>query len=205
MRRTLLTSLAAAAWYSLAAAAPVSDHPGSLPLLLGVDRVRAELKLDSLQEAVLDSLRREYKEEARKLANPRPVTPAERLAAEARLATLNERYNRRAFSALNPSQRVELEKIEHGVLGATMLYSPSVQRKLGVTPRQKEQIEAIRARGLTYAGRINRQFEAGRIGMHERLQLLRARRLAQSETLLALLSPGQREAFLALGRGRQAI
>ena len=35
------------------------DHPGSLVILLGVEKVRDELKLDSLQRALLDSLRGE--------------------------------------------------------------------------------------------------------------------------------------------------
>jgi hypothetical protein len=88
------------------------DHPGSLPILLGVEKVRTELKLDSLQRALLDSLRDEYKSAARKLTNPMPKTPPERAAAHAKLLRLNDQFNRRALSVLNPSQRAKLAGIE---------------------------------------------------------------------------------------------
>ena len=67
---------------SLRATTAAVDHPGSLAILLGIDKVRAGLRLDSLQRALLDSLRDEYKSAARKLANPMPVTAQERAAAE---------------------------------------------------------------------------------------------------------------------------
>ena len=62
---------------SLRATTAAVDHPGSLAILLGIDKVRAGLRLDSLQRALLDSLRDEYKSAARKLANPMPVTAQE--------------------------------------------------------------------------------------------------------------------------------
>ena len=175
------------------------DHPGALPILLGLDKVRAELKVNSLQRAVLDSLRSEYKAEVRKLTNPMPQTAEQRTAAEKQLLQLTGRYNRRALSVLNDNQKVRLAQIEHQLLGATALFQPSVQKKVGVTPAQRTQFEAIRQKGLVYVGKINRQFEEGRIGYQEKLDLLRDRRLSQGETLLKLLTPEQRDAFNSLG------
>ena len=126
------------------------DHPGSLPILLGVDRVRAELKLDSLQRALLDSLRGEYKSAARQLTNPLPQTARERAVAHAKLLRLNEQFNRRAVSILSPVQRVKLSVIEAKFLGPTVLYSPAVQAKLKLTDEQKQRIEAIRQKGIAY-------------------------------------------------------
>jgi hypothetical protein len=174
------------------------DHPGSLPILLGVERVRTELKLDSLQRALLDSLRSEYKSSARKLTDPMPKTPQERTAAEGKLLQLNERLNRRALSVLNPSQREKLSQIEAKFLGATIIYSPRVQAKLKLTAEQKRQIEAIRQKGVAYVGKINRKFEEGKIGQQARLQLLRNRRTVQAAEMLRLLTPEQRSEVLAL-------
>jgi hypothetical protein len=175
------------------------DHPGSLPILLGVDRVRAELKLDSLQRALLDSLRDEYKSAARKLTDPLPPTVQERAVAHAKLLRLNEQFNRRALSILNPAQRAKLSAIEARFLGATMLYSPAVQAKLKLTEEQKQRIEAIRQKGLVYVGKVNRKFQEGKISQQQRLQLLRSRRMAQGAEMLRLLTPEQRNAVLALG------
>jgi hypothetical protein len=178
--------------------APV-DHPGSLPILLGVDRVRAELKLDSLQRALLDSLRGEYKSAARKLTNPLPQTAQERAMAHAKLLRLNEQFNRRALSILNPSQRAKLSAIEARFLGATVLYSPAVQAKLKLTAEQKQRIEAIRQKGMVYVGKVNRKFQEGKISQQRRLQLLRGRRMAQGAEMLRVLTPEQRSTVLALG------
>jgi hypothetical protein len=174
------------------------DHPGSLPILLSVDKVRAELKLDSLQRALLDSLRDEYKSAARKLTSPMPVTPQERAAAEKRLLQLNQGFNKRALSVLNDDQRVKLSEIEGKFLGATMVYAPSVQAKLELTEQQKHQVEGIRRQGLAYVGKINRKFEEGKISQQQRLQLLRSRRNAQAAEILRVLTPKQRDAVLAL-------
>jgi hypothetical protein len=187
---------------TLRATTASSDHPGSLPILLGVDRVRAELKMDSLQRALLDSLRDEYKSSARKLTNPLPKTPEERAVAHAKLLQLNEQFNRRALSILNPAQRAKLSSIEARFLGPTALYSPAVQTKLKLTDEQKRRIEAIRQKGVVYVGKVNRKFQEGKISQHQRLRLLRSRRMAQGAEMLRLLTPEQRDTLLALG-GRE--
>ncbi|HEY5705933.1 MAG TPA: hypothetical protein VIS96_10200 [Terrimicrobiaceae bacterium] len=183
---------------SLRATTAAVDHLGSLPVLLGVDKVRAELKLDSLQRALLDSLRGEYKSAARKLANPMPVTTQERSAAEKRLLQLNKRFNRRALSILNDDQRAKVFEIEGRFLGATMVYAPRVQAKIGLTQQQKQQVEVIRRQGVAYVGKINRKFEQGRISQQQRLQLLRNRRAVQGLEILQVLTPKQRTTVLAL-------
>lgn len=184
---------------SVHAAIVPSDHPGAVPILLGLDKVRAELKVDSLQRAVLDSIRSEYKAAVRKLTNPMPTTPEQRVAAEKQLVALNERYNQRALSVLSDSQRKRLLQIEHHVLGASMLYSPRVQKKVGVTPEQQQQIQGVLAAEKAYVAKINRQFEAGKISYQDRLELLRSKRLSQGRQLLRLLTPEQRDALSQLG------
>ncbi len=53
-------------------------------------------------------------------------------------------------------------------------------------------MEKIRLSGLKAVGKINHKFEAGKIGYQERLDLLRARKLASSEALLKVLTPAQK-------------
>jgi hypothetical protein len=127
-----------------------------------------------------------------------PVTAQERAAAEKRLLQLNERFNKRALSVLNDDQRAKLSEIEGRFLGATMVYAPSVQAKLGLTEQQKQQVEGIRRQGVAYVGKINRKFEEGKISQQQRLQLLRSRRTSQGAEILQVLTPKQRNAVLAL-------
>lgn len=190
---------------SLNAAVAPSNHPGAVPILLGLDKVRAELKVDSLQKAVLDSIRSEYKAAVRKLTDPMPVTPEQRVAAEKQLIALNERYNQRALSVLNDSQRKRFVQIEHQVLGASMLYSPEVRRKIGLSPEQGKQVLGIHDAEKAYVAKINRQFEAGKIGYQDRIELLRSKRLSQGTQLLKLLTPEQRDALSALGGEKFAL
>jgi hypothetical protein len=190
---------------SVHAAIAPADHPGSVPILLGLDKVRAELKVDSLQKAVLDSIRSEYKAAARKLTNPMPTTPEQRVAAEKALVALNERYNQRALSVLNDSQRKRFLQIEHNLLGASMLYSPKVQKKVGVTADQSKQIAGMMGAEKAYVAKVNHQFEAGKIGYQDRVELLRAKRLSQGTQLLRLLTPEQRDALSALGGEKFAL
>ena len=195
----------------LAAVSPVSaviapsDHPGAAPILLGLDKVRVELKIDSLQRAVLDSIRSEYKSAVRKLVDPMPATPEQRVAAEKEMVAINARYNQRALSVLNDSQKKRFLQIEHQVLGASMLYSPKVQSKIGLTVEQKKQVMGALDQEKAFVAKINRQFEEGKIGFHDRLALLRSRRLSQGTTLLKLLTPEQRDAFFALGGDKATL
>ena len=192
---TLLSCAAALPVFGTTAAV---EHPGSLPILLGIDKVRAQLKLDSLQRALLDSLRAEYRSAARRLTSPMPVSPQERDVAGKKLLQLNERFNQRALSILSVDQRAKVVGIERRLLGATMVYTPSVQAKLGLTEQQKQKVESIRREGLAYVGKINRKFEAGKIGQQQRVLLLKSRRTRQSAEILQVLTPKQREVVQVL-------
>lgn len=197
MFRTLFFSLLSLAMVStLSAMTAVVDHPGSVPVLLGLDKVRAELKLDSLQRAVLDSIRSEYKAAAHKLITS--TTSEQRVAAEKSLVALNDRYNKRALSVLNTTQRQRFAEIERQILGATVVYTPSVQDQLSLSAKQKQQIEAIRLSGRSYVSSLNRQFEDGKIGFHDRLRLLHDRRVAQGALLMKVLTPQQRATLVTL-------
>jgi len=172
-----------------------SDHPGSLPILIGNEAVRKELHLSSLQLALLKSLRGEYQDSVRKLTHPMPKTEAELAVAEKEFFAVSVRFNNRALSVMNPSQRKRILEIEHQVLGATSLMNSSVQSKLQLTEQQKQKIESIRKKGMGYVGKVNRKFSEDRINADERLDLLRKHRISESKSLLKILTPEQRTAF----------
>lgn len=183
---------------SVNATTAAKEHPGALPLLVGIESVRNSLKLDSLQRAVLDSIRDEYKTEAKKLFKPAPATPEAKKETLAKLDALTERFNARVLAALNPTQKKKLESAEAEVLGATILVSPKVQKELGLNAAQSKKIEALRQKGLGYVDKVNKQFEEGEIGYFEKLELLRSKRLSLNKAMLGVLTPDQQKAFTAL-------
>lgn len=79
-----------------------------------------------------------------------------------------------------------------------------MQARLKLTDAQKREIEAIRQKGITYVGKVNRKFEEGKISQQERLHLLRSRRTAQSAEMLRLLNPEQRNTVLAMAGAKIA-
>lgn len=176
-----------------------TDHPGSVAILLGVDKVRQELKLTSLQLAILDSVRAEYKTAARKLSEPLPSTPEQRKDAEQKLAALNNRYNSRALSVLNDAQRAQFLAIEKKVLGPISIFTPTTQRELGLSADQRSKIESLRLAGLMKVGKINRGYEEGKYGYQERLDKLRKQKSTEGAALLKVLTPAQRASFLGQG------
>lgn len=203
MRRFLAAAgIAVLALTSLHANVEATDHPGSLPLLAGIEAVRNDLKLNSLQRAVLDSLRDEYKASAKKLFSPRPETPEAQAATLQKLHALNAQYNARVLSTLNPVQQKRIVQIEQQVLGAIVLVSPTLQGKLGLSDKQKQKIESLRGKGLAYVSKVNKQFEDGKIGYFEKLKLLRTKRFAVGESMLKVLTPEQKQAYAALGGER---
>lgn len=197
--------LLAAAGVALLALTPLhasveaTDHPGALPLLAGIEAVRNDLKLNSLQRAVLDSLRDEYKTASRKIFTPRPETPEAQAEALKKLKVLNAQYNARVLSTLNPAQQKRLVQVEQQVIGAVALASPTLQGKLGLSDKQKTKIESLRGKGLAYVSKVNKQFENGKIGYFEKLQLLRGKRIAIGNSMYKVLTPEQQQAFAALG------
>ncbi len=46
---------------------------------------------------------------------------------------------------------------------------------------------------------MNKQFESGKIGYFEKLQLLRGKRIAIGNSMYKVLTPEQQQAFAALG------
>jgi len=184
---------------SLPAMAQTPGEIGSLPVLLGNEAVRSTLEITKSQASSLDAIRAQYRSSARKIAASEVNSPASRVKAQKDLDTLTTSTNKQALSVLTPAQQKKLTKVEHKFLGATLLYSESIQRRLGLSPEQSARIAAIRAEAEKTVAITNRRFEQGEIGHHQRLADLREDRIDRGEEILDLLTPAQRDAFAGLG------
>lgn len=184
-----------------ASLAATADHPGSVPVLLGLDPVRKELKLAAAQTARLDKIRAAFKADARKLAASMPQGPAARRSAAANLAVLKTAADANALAVLTPAQRSRFVQIEHQVLGGTMLVSPSVQKSLGLSAPQIARISKLRQAGLASAATVNRRFNSGEISHHERMAILRSCRIKEAAAMLQILTPPQKQVLNSL-RGK---
>jgi hypothetical protein len=172
-----------------------TEHPGSVPVLLGLDSVRNELGLTKSQRTKLDQIRSNFKADARLITTRPPTTQVEKSAANSTVKALIAKYNQKAVAVLTPTQHARLVEIERQTLGGLMLFLPGEQKQLQLSPGQVNALAKIRADGEAYASQITNSFEKGDISLQERLVKLRNYRIKQSDRCLRVLSPAQQKAF----------
>jgi hypothetical protein len=198
------TTFLATAHFFLLALGAVSLHagevefPGSVPVLLSNQSVRKDLALTKPQAASLDRIRADYKSDARRVTAKSPGSAVERKAANETLQKINTRYNAAALKVLTPDQRQRLDQIGHRTLGGLMLLVPRIQQKLQLSKAQISALENLRGEGDAFVGKVNRAFEEGEIGLHERLESLRVWRIKQSAKILRVLTPAQKDSLRQL-------
>ena len=175
-----------------------TEHPGSVPVLLGLDSVRKELGLSKAQCAKLDKIRADFKADAHLITTRPPSTPVEKMAANSTVKALVSKYNGRAIAVLTASQHERLVQIERQNLGGLMLFLPAEQKQLGLTAGQIAAIGKIQSDGEVFASRVTSSCEKGDLSLQERLATLRNYRLKQSAKCLRVLTPAQRKAFQSL-------
>lgn len=201
MKRTallLLTVLLASASMVDAKTIATSDSPASVPVLLGLEPVRQDLKLSSLQCALLDSLRAEYKAKVGVVASAGLLDSKLAPKASGDLDAYRASYNRRALNVLNPAQQQRLRQIERQMLGASLLTSPSEQKLLGLDDRQIRKIGEIHAYDQTKAASIMKRFHEGRINSFRKDLDLRRLQKSVGRSIYATLTPDQRKQWLGL-------
>ncbi|HEY8898795.1 MAG TPA: hypothetical protein VIM61_00060 [Chthoniobacterales bacterium] len=209
-RRTLIVT-AFAGSIAVASAAPreipplPTTKPGSQVILLGVDSVRKDLALTSLQRAVLRDLRDEYREESRAIVKKAGTDLTSKKAAQAELDALTASTNRRALRALSEDQRARLGQIEYQILGAFLLLDGKVQRSLDLTPEQQKKLAYVWWRLQKTASDINKRFEEGKISYYERIVELRDNRIDRSDDMLERLTEEQRAKLDKLAGEKLAI
>lgn len=172
-----------------------SDVPGSEAILLGIDSVQRDLKLNSLQRTLINSIRKEYREEARALVANAADTTASKKLTQSKLDALTASYDKRALGVLSSSQSQRLIEIEHQVLGGYMLLSPELQQELSLTAKQKEKLAVIWNKAQKYVSKINGKFENGEISHNEKIHDLYENRLDSGDDMLDVLTDAQRQKF----------
>lgn len=192
----LLTLLLASA--SMVSAKDLPDSPASVPVLLGLEPVRQDLKLSSLQCALLDSLRAEYKAKVGVVASGGLIDSKLAPKAAADLDSFRVTYNRRALNVLNDGQRLRLRQIERQMLGASLLTSVSEQKLLGLNERQVGKIGEIRSYEKTKAASIMQRFQEGKINSFRKDLDLRRLQKTTGRSIYDLLTPEQRKQWLGL-------
>lgn len=183
-------------------AAPLTlpvTQPGSLPVLLGSDRVQKELGLSAKQKTQVQSLRTSYRDATRKIvASVNPADKAAKQSAQKSIDANNASYNRRALAILDPAQKNRLTQIQRQLLGGHLLLSAEVRDPLQLTDKQKVKLARIHAKHQKRVAKVNGWYEAGEVGNYERLLYLRQDRLAQAEAMEEVLTKDQRTAFNAM-------
>ena len=187
MKRALLTSATAA-----------SDSPASVPVLLGLEPVRQDLKLTTLQCALLDSLRAEYKAKVGVVAAVGLADKKAAPKAAADIASYRATYHRRALNVLSPTQQTRLGQIERQMLGATILTSVSEQKLLGLNERQVRKISEISAYEQKKAAAIMKKFNDGKSTSFSKDIDLRNLQKTIGRSIYAQLTPDQRKQWLGL-------
>jgi hypothetical protein len=192
----LFTLLVASA--SMAGAKDLPDSPASVPVLLGLEPVRQDLKLSSLQCALLDSLRAEYKAKVGVVAAGGLIDSKLAPKAAADLDAYRATYNRRALNVLNDRQRQRLRQIERQMLGASLLTSVSEQKLIGLNERQLAKIAEIHSYEKTKAASIMQRFHEGKINSFRKDLDLRRLQKTIGRSIYDQLTPDQRKQWLGL-------
>jgi len=185
--------------------APAPDRPASVPILLGLDPVRAELKLSSLQCALLDSLRSEYKSRSRQITAIGMADQDAALRANWDLRTLRDTYNKRAVAVLSNSQQERLRQIERQMLGGSLLTSPSEQQLLGLGPQQQRKLALLEKQDQANAAAINARYNRGTISSFWKDIYLHNNQRQTSKKMLAVLTQKQKEHWLVLSGQKMGL
>jgi len=181
------------------------DHPGSVAVLLGLDPVRQDLKLSSLQCTLLDSLRSEYKSRARKITAIGMDGEDAALRAGWDLRKLRKKYNERALAVLSSSQQDRLRQIERQQLKGNLLTSPSEQQLLGLSANQQQQIAAISASKSSQIAAINAKYNNSLGSSFLKDLSLHNLQNQTSRQMLAVLTDKQKESWLILSGQKMAL
>lgn len=202
----LLAIALLAAIYPLQATTRATDYPGSVSILLGINPVRADLDLTSKQKSQLNSIRKELHAKTKSILHRSKSAQPSVLTTDQRLFAMIDLNNAEALAVLTPAQLNRFHEIQNRMLGYTMLFSPKVQKQLGLSKSQIRKIEKIRVRGLEFVAQANRSFEEGVMNHDKRLEVLRDYRIEQGAQMKKVLSPTQAQAFVKLcGKPVQGI
>jgi hypothetical protein len=194
----LLAIALAAVASPLQATTRATDYPGSVSILLGIDAVRTDLGLTAKQKTQLNSIRKELRGKTKAILQRSKSSHSSVLTTDQRLFSMIDLNNAESLAVLTPAQLNRFHEIQNRMLGYTMLFSPKVQKQLGLSKSQIGRIDKIRVRGLEFVAQANRSFEDGSMKHDKRLEVLRFYRIEQATQIKKILTPAQVEAFAKL-------
>jgi hypothetical protein len=172
-----------------------TDYPGSVTILLDIAAVRSDLGLSSKQKSQLKSIRKELDAKTKSILQRSKSSKPSVLTTDQRLFSMIDLNNAEALAVLTPAQLNRFHEIQNRMLGYTMVFSPKVQKQLGLSRSQVGKIEKIRIRGLEFVAQSNRSFEEGTMNHDKRLEVLRDYRIDQSAEIKKILTPAQIATF----------
>jgi len=151
-----------------------------------------------LQCALLDSLRSQYKSQARNLTQLGMADQDSSLRASWDLRALRKQFNGRALAVLTPSQQDRLRQIERQMLGGNLLTSPAEQKLLGLDAGQQQQLAAIALNSQSQINAINARYNAGQLSSFSKGIKLRGIQSKTSRQMLSVLTHQQKKQWLVL-------
>lgn len=174
------------------------DHPGSVPILLGLDPVRQDLNLTPAQCGLLDALLADYKSQAKNLVELGNADMDSSLRSSWDLRSLRKQFNGRALALLSPDQLSRFRQIERQMLGGQLLTSPAEQKLLGLSSDQQSQLAALGKDDQSRASAIMVKAQNGKLSPYWKGVKLRENARQTSGRMLSVLTPEQKKNWLVL-------
>jgi len=174
------------------------DHPGSVPVLLGLDPVRQDLSLTPAQCGLLDALLADYKGQAKNLVELGNADMDSSLRSSWDLRSLRKQFNGRALAVLSPEQLARFRQVERQMLGGQLLTSPTEQKLLGLSPAQQSQLASLEKDDQSRTAAIMVKAQNGQLSPYWKAVKLRENSRQTSGRMLSVLTPEQKKNWLVL-------
>jgi len=174
------------------------DSPASMPVLLGLDGVRQELRMTPVQAGILDSMQAEYKSRAKQIMAIGMADQDAALRADWDVSSLRKQYNASALGVLTPDQQQRLMELQRQMLGGSLLSSVTEQKLLGLSSQQRQQLTSLASSSQAQATAINAQAQAGQISSFHKGSELRRIQQQTSDQMMALLTSDQKNQWKIL-------
>jgi hypothetical protein len=182
-----------------------TDHPGAVPVLLGLSPVRQDLDLTPAQCGLLDSLLADYKRQAKNLVELGNADTDSSLRSSWDLRSLRKQFNGRALSVLSADQLARFRQIERQMLGGQLLASPAEQKLLGLSPDQQARLASLQKDDQARASAIMVKAQTGQLSPYWKGVKLRENSRETSSRMLSVLTRDQKKNWLVLSGRKNGL
>lgn len=177
--------------------------PASVALLVQTP-VQSELSFSQSQAATITEIAERFRAmEINPAGNvdPRLLPPRERLALRIKLRDAEAKLLQQLDRTLTAAQWKRLAEIELQLHGVDVLYIPDVERRLGITDDQFNQIAKLRRDSYTELGRMKSALRKGKTTREDKKfykEAVQKIQLTTNEKIFAVLSASQRSRLKTL-------